>query len=177
MQRQLKVIAVAVALAAAAVLVTGPASAKTTKACDDEYAANKAAIQAAKEKKADFIAACKATAEGQTTPIGAASGASAAPAPATPGPAAAAPAATPPATPPASGKAASTGATGANEFSTEAQAKAKCSTGTVVWVNLKSKIYHFAGTPDYGTTKQGAYMCEADATAAGDRAAKNEKHP
>ena len=27
---------------------------------------------------------------------------------------------------------------------------------------------------DYGNTKQGAYMCEADAKAAGDRAAKNE---
>ena len=142
MQRQLKFIALTVAIAVAAVLVSAPASAKTTKACDDEYAANKAAIQAAKEKKADFIAACKATAEGQTTPIGAAAGAAA-----------------------------------ANEFTTEAQAKAKCSTGTVVWVNLKSKIYHFAGNPDYGTTKQGAYMCEADATAAGNRAAKNEKHP
>jgi hypothetical protein len=171
MQGQLKFIALTVAIAVAAVLVSVPASAKTTKACDDEYAANKAAIQAAKEKKADFIAACKATAEGQTTPIGAAAGAAAAPAPATPAPAA------PAATPPASGKAASTGAAGANEFTTEAQAKAKCSTGTVVWVNHKSKIYHFAGNPDYGTTKQGAYMCEADATAAGNRAAKNEKHP
>jgi hypothetical protein len=172
MQGQLKVIAVTVALAVATMLVAGPASAKATKECNDEYAANKAAIQAAKEKKADFIAACKATADGQATPIGAATGAAA-----TPAPAAAAPAATPPPSPPASGKAASTGTAGANEFSTEAQAKAKCSTGTVVWVNLKSKIYHFAGNPDYGTTKQGAYMCEADATAAGNRAAKNEKHP
>jgi hypothetical protein len=33
------------------------------------------------------------------------------------------------------------------------------------------------GTRDYGNTKQGAYMCEKDAKAAGDRAAKNEKHP
>jgi Aconitase X len=32
-------------------------------------------------------------------------------------------------------------------------------------------------THNYGHTKQGAYMCEADAKAAGDRAAKNEKHP
>ena len=172
MQRRLRVIALTVVFVAAAALVSGPASAKTTKECDDEYAANKAAIQAAKEKKADFIAACKATAEGQTTPIGAAPAAAAAPA--TPAPA---PKATPPSSPPASGKSASAGTAGANEFSTEAQAKAKCSTGTVVWVNLKSKIYHFAGTPDYGTTKQGAYMCEADATAAGDRAAKNETHP
>src|SRR5580700_6380416 len=33
------------------------------------------------------------------------------------------------------------------------------------------------GRRDYGNTKQGAYMCETDAKAAGDRAAKNEKHP
>jgi len=44
-------------------------------------------------------------------------------------------------------------------------------------VNTKSGVYHFAGRLDYGNTKQGAYMCEADAKAAGDRAAKNEKHP
>jgi hypothetical protein len=48
---------------------------------------------------------------------------------------------------------------------------------TVVWVNTKSRIYHFAGTHSYGTTKEGAYMCEADARAAGDRAAMNEHHP
>jgi len=29
----------------------------------------------------------------------------------------------------------------------------------------------------YGTTKEGAYMCEADAKAAGNRAAKDERHP
>ena len=32
-------------------------------------------------------------------------------------------------------------------------------------------------TMPYGTTKRGGYMCEADAKAAGDRAAMNEKHP
>jgi hypothetical protein len=67
--------------------------------------------------------------------------------------------------------------TKANEFTTEAQAKARCPSGTVVWVNTKSSIYHFAGTRDYGTTKRGAYMCEADTSANGYRAAKNEKHP
>ena len=170
MQRHLTRITLMAIFAVAATFVASGASAKTAKDCETEYAANKPAIQAAKEKKADFIAACKATAEGQTTPI-AAAGAAPAPSPA------AAPAAPPsPATP--SGKAASGGAAGgANQFSSEAQAKAKCPGGAVVWVNLKSKVYHFAGNPDYGTTKQGAYMCEADATAAGDRAAKNEKHP
>jgi hypothetical protein len=48
---------------------------------------------------------------------------------------------------------------------------------TVVWVNLESKIYHFAGYHAYGNTKSGAYMCERDTTTAGFRAAKNEKHP
>ena len=63
--------------------------------------------------------------------------------------------------------------TGAGEFSSEAEAKARCPSDTVVWVNTKSHIYHYAGTRSYGATKQGAYMCEADATAAGDRASKS----
>ena len=64
-------------------------------------------------------------------------------------------------------------ATGAGQFATEAEAKTRCPADTVVWVNTKSKIYHYAGTRSYGKTKQGAYMCEADATAAGDRASKS----
>jgi hypothetical protein len=69
------------------------------------------------------------------------------------------------------------GATGAGQFATDAQARARCPSDTAVWVNTNSNVYHFAGRRDYGNTKQGAYMCEADAKAAGDRAAKNEKHP
>ena len=52
-----------------------------------------------------------------------------------------------------------------------------CPTDTVVWVNTRSHIYHFPGTHNYGHTKAGAYMCEADARAAGDRAAMNEHRP
>ena len=59
----------------------------------------------------------------------------------------------------------------------ESEAKGHCPADTVVWVNLKSKIYHFAGTKNYGTTKEGAYMCEREAIAMGDRASKNEHHP
>jgi hypothetical protein len=65
----------------------------------------------------------------------------------------------------------------ADEFSTEAQAKAHCPGDTVVWANTASKIYHFSGHRSYGNTKAGAYMCEKDTAAAGIRAAKNEKHP
>ena len=67
--------------------------------------------------------------------------------------------------------------TGANEFSSEAQAKARCPTDTVVWANLKSKIYHFVGHQNYVNTKEGAYMREKDASGQGIRTAKNEKHP
>jgi hypothetical protein len=67
--------------------------------------------------------------------------------------------------------------TGNSQFASEGQAKAHCPGDTVVWVNLSSKIYHYSGHKDYGTTKRGAYMCERDTAAVGVRAAKNEKHP
>src|SRR6266852_4559929 len=82
-------------------------------------------------------------------------------------------AAAPPTTtpPPATTRApAAPAPTAPGQFSTEAQAKARCPGDTVVWVNLDSKVYHFAGTRNYGTTKSGACMCEKDATAAGSRA-------
>ena len=55
------------------------------------------------------------------------------------------------------------------------QVQYRCPGATVVWVNENSHMYHFPGTRDYGNTKRGAYMCEPDAEAAGDRAAKNER--
>src|SRR5262249_1725373 len=68
-------------------------------------------------------------------------------------------------------------ATQAGQFTTEAAARSHCPGAPVVWANTKSNIYHFAGTHNYGNTKAGSYMCEADAAAAGIRAAKNEKRP
>jgi len=167
--------AAAPAPAPAAPAAPAAANAKPTKDCDAEYAANKAAIKAGGQTKRDFVAACRSGTE--VIPTGSAA------APAAPAPAPAAPAAAPapapqvaPAPAPVAPKP-QVGATGAGGFSTDAQARARCPSDTVVWVNTKSRIYHFAGTHNYGHTEQGTYMCEADAKAAGDRAAENEKHP
>ncbi len=70
----------------------------------------------------------------------------------------------------------------AGEYTTELAARARCPSDTVVWANTPSRIYHYSGTRYYGHTRMGAYMCEADARAAGYRAAKNrqreaEAHP
>jgi hypothetical protein len=62
----------------------------------------------------------------------------------------------------------------AGGYPTEAEAKTHCGSQSVVWMNTKSHVYHMAGTKTYGHTKQGAYMCQADAAKAG-RPAKNEK--
>jgi len=66
---------------------------------------------------------------------------------------------------------------GNDQFHSEAEAKVYCKTGTVVWANLRSSVYHFAGYPSYGNTKRGAYMCEVDAARQGMHAAKAEQHP
>jgi hypothetical protein len=160
---------------------TAAAQQKTVKACRDEWRANKAANQAKGITEKAYVAQCRGgeaaaqPAQQTTTPATAA--------PATPR-TTTVPAPAPPAVPatrstaqPAPAPATTTAPTGANQYSTEAQAKARCGSGLVVWANLDSKIYHFAGNKSYGNTKSGAYMCEADATRGGMRAAKNEKHP
>lgn len=144
--------------------------AKTAAQCNSEYSANKVAIKAGGQTKKEFVAACRSGTE--TIPT-----AAAAPAPA-PAPIAPAPAPAPaPYKPAPVAPRPTAGATGAGGFATEGEARARCPSDTVVWVNTKSGVYHFAGTHNYGTTKQGTYMCEADAKAAHDRAAENEKHP
>ncbi len=50
--------------------------------------------------------------------------------------------------------------TGAGQLATEQQARGRRPLDTVVWVNTKSDIYHFAGTHYYGNTKYGTYMFE-----------------
>jgi hypothetical protein len=153
-----------------------PAAAqKTAKACRDEWRANKADNQAKGVTEKAYVTQCRAgTAAAQPAPAPEKKTTSAPPP---------APAPTPAQTPPPSRSTtqaappAATVPTGANQYSTEAQAKARCGTGTVVWANLDSKVYHFASYKNYGTTKSGAYMCERDATSQGMRASKNEKHP
>jgi hypothetical protein len=64
---------------------------------------------------------------------------------------------------------------GIDQFQSEAETKVCCGTGTVVWPNLRSSVYHFVGYPSYGNTKRGAYMCEVDATRLCMRAAKHAR--
>jgi outer membrane biosynthesis protein TonB len=155
---------------------------KTVKACQEEWRANKADNQAKGITEKAYVTQCRGGEAAKPAP---AEKKAAKPAPAekkaaTPAPAEKKTAAPAPAPAPAPAKPAPTAtsaATGAYQYSTETQAKLRCMTGTVVWANTNSKIYHFAGHKDYGHTKSGAYMCESDATSQGMRAPKNEKRP
>jgi hypothetical protein len=60
-----------------------------------------------------------------------------------------------------------------NLFNSEQQAQQHCPADTVVWLNLPTGVYHYRGQRWYGNTKAGAYVCEKEATAAGDRATRN----
>jgi hypothetical protein len=156
----------------------GLAQEKTAKACRDEWRANKEANQAAKITEKDYVAKCRADA---VTPAADPKPTAVPAKPITPAPAPTAtapkPAATPPATMARPAPTTAPSPVGQNQFAAEGEAKARCPSDTVVWANLGTKVYHFAGHKDYGNTKRGAYMCEKDTTAAGVRAAKNEKHP
>jgi hypothetical protein len=130
---------------------------KSVKACTDEWRADKAANQAAGITEKDYVAKCRGAATTATVAPKAPVGTVAPSKPTSP--------------------AASNEPTGAGQFATEAQAKARCRGDTVVWANTQSKIYHFSGSKNYGTTEHGAYMCEQNSVSAGMRAAKNETHP
>ena len=131
---------------------------KTAKECSAEWRANKADNQAKGITERAYVTQCRAGSPASST--------TAAPAPTI--------AQGGTASPPRSSAASPTGT---NQFAGEDQARTHCPGDTVVWVNLGSKIYHYRGYKDYGTTKKGAYMCEKDAAAQGNRASKTEKHP
>jgi hypothetical protein len=129
------------------------AGVKTASECNEEYSANKAAIRASGQTKREFVAGCRAG----TALVPTASTAVPAPAPSTyntPAPAptnyAPAPAQTP-AEPSYSSlpRSLSTG-----EFASDQQARARCPTDTVVWVNTRSRVYHFKGPTITATPKR-----------------------
>ena len=178
---------------AGAATSTSP-SQKTAKDCIAEWRADKAGMQARGTTEKAYVEQCKAGGtmpSATTAPAPKPTAAAPAPAPSRPAPTAteAAPAPAPqrpaptttaaPAPAPAQQPSASKGGPTleAGQFADEASAKARCPTDTMVWVNLPSKVYHFAGTKSYGTTKRGAYMCEKEAIAGENRASKTEKHP
>jgi hypothetical protein len=166
---------------------TGAASSqKTAKECVAEWRADKAGMQARGTTQKAYVEQCR---NGGPMPTAAAPAPTTAPAPTQPAPTQtetapaprrAAPTTTtaaPAPTPAQPSAPRSTATLEAGQFADDASAKASCPTDTVVWVNLPSKVYHFEGTKNYGTTKRGAYMCEKLAIAGENRASKTETHP
>jgi hypothetical protein len=148
------------------------------KQCGDEWKAAKANNTTNGMTWPQFLSQCRTQKAGAATPAAAPAPApTAAPAPAPAAAPAPAPAPAPVQTYQPKPAPTQTAArpTGAGQFTSEAEAKARCPSDTVVWVNTKGKshTYHYQGTRWYGTTKQGAYMCEADAGAAGYHASKS----
>ena len=152
---------------------TPSGTAKTAKACRDEWRANRDSYKAAHVSEKAYVEKCQA---GQTVALPAAPPAATPPATTTAAPPTT-PTPEPAPAPRLSARTAVPTATGAGEFATEAQAKSSCVADIVVWANLTSRIYHFAGHKNYGNTKRGAYMCEKQAIAQGFRASKTEKRP
>ena len=153
------------AIFAAGLFISAPANAESVmKQCGAEWKAAKAANTTKGQTWREFLKDCRARQGSATT------------APASAPASAPAPAAEPaPAPKPAATRASRAAHTTAGEFASEGEAKGHCPSDTVVWVNNKSRKYHYAGDRYYGTTKHGAYMCEGEAKAAGDAAAKNSK--
>ncbi len=57
------------------------------------------------------------------------------------------------------------------KFANEEAARQRCPTDMVVWLILPGNSFVIKSDPRYGATQRGAYMCERDAIAAGNRGA------
>jgi hypothetical protein len=147
--------------------LAAPASSRTLKQCNADYAAEKAELKAAGTGKADFIAACRARAAA-AAPVEAAPARPAPADPMAPKPLMSAAEAAPIAPAPPTAVAGIDGGVASREA-----AQARCPSDTIVWVNAKTGLYRVARTRP---AKHGAFMCEADARAAGARAA-DERRP
>ena len=147
--------------------------------CATQWKAAEAAGTTGGQTWPQFLAQCRARESAAAAPSSAIRASASAPAAPAPAPATQSGSLFPwwqpsaPAAAPASNVGAPT-APRAGEYTTELAARARCPSDTVVWVNTPSRVYHYAGTHYYGHTKRGAYMCEADARAAGNRAARKE---
>jgi hypothetical protein len=66
-------------------------------------------------------------------------------------------------------------AAGQTLYKSSEMAQAKCPNDTVVWLNTRTSVYHFAGERWDGKTEEGAYVCEKQADNAGDRPLENKQ--
>lgn len=61
---------------------------------------------------------------------------------------------------------------GVEHFSSLTEAQKSCGADTVVWANLRTHVYHLAGSRWFGKTKKGAYFCKSAVEKAGVHASK-----
>lgn len=57
-------------------------------------------------------------------------------------------------------------------FSSLTEAQKSCGSDTVVWANLRTRVYHLDGSRWFGKTKKGAYFCKSAVEKAGVHASK-----
>jgi hypothetical protein len=163
MKRAIRLMAVATGLLVAQVAVAQAPPAGSTGQCKDgtySTAASKQGACRGHQGVKEWYAAAPA----------AATSAAAAPAAATKSAATTAAAAPAAATSAATTTAATTSKAASSTASKTAKTVAPGGGPGLVWLNTSSNVYHCYGGEDYGTTKAGAYMSEADAKAKGGHA-------
>ncbi len=157
MMTAIRLMAVATGLLAAQVAMAQAPPAGSTGQCKDgtySTAASKQGACRGHQGVKEWYAAAPATPAAPTAPTAPTAPKTVTP-PSTP---------TPPAAAPTSAKAA-----GSSAKSTAAKTVAPGGGPGMVWLNTSSNVYHCYGGEDYGTTKAGAYMSDADAKAKGGR--------